>query len=426
MEESRELSDPMALLIRAKGAGRGSGFFVGKNLIATNIHVVAAATSISVEVLGTTNAKFEIIGVTAFDPKNDLVILKIAGEGTPLPIGDSCLLQSGDIVRAICYPSGKYEVTEGPVHGILHNNKWIRMKVRTSDGSSGGPVLNRDSEVIGIVISGEPSYSHAIPGSILKMLLDQAKAIEPLAQWQEREQIRGYACLAQSKKHKTNNDDEKMISDLDKAIQLNPDFFLSWFTRGNIKVCLGRSKVGDSNVPVAQQHYREAVADYTQAIKLCPDYVDSHIGRGNAQSCLGQSKVEEGDMVEARQHYQDAIDDHTEAIKLCSDYNIVYNNRADAKCHFGKSEDAAGNIEAAQNLYQAALIDVNTAIELDSDVALFYHTRGEIMHALGDYSVAIENYEKSREIDTDYTDVCKDLELAKKALERVKGGQTGD
>ena len=32
MEENMKLGDPTALLIRAKDAGRGSGFFVGKNL----------------------------------------------------------------------------------------------------------------------------------------------------------------------------------------------------------------------------------------------------------------------------------------------------------------------------------------------------------------------------------------------------------
>ena len=35
MEENMELGDPTALLIRAKDAGRGSGFFVGKNCTAT-------------------------------------------------------------------------------------------------------------------------------------------------------------------------------------------------------------------------------------------------------------------------------------------------------------------------------------------------------------------------------------------------------
>ena len=326
---------------------------------------MAAATSISVELLGSTKTKFEVTGVTAFDPKNDLAILKIAGEGTPLPIGDSDLLQAGDIVQAIGCPNGKYEVTEGTVHGILRNNKWVRMRVRTSDGSSGGPVLNRSGEVIGIVISAEPPYSHAIPGNILKILLDQAQAIEPLAQWQEREQIRAYACLVQSKiKHKSNKNDETIIDDLNKAIQLIPDFFLFYFSRGNMMVHLGQSKVEEDDVGVGQQHYRDAIDDYTEAIKLCPDYATSYDSRAAAKSYLGQSEIKKDNIIEAQQHYQDAIDDHTKAIELCSDYDSTYNNRADVKCHFGRSKDAAGNMKAAKDLYQEALIDINTAIEL--------------------------------------------------------------
>ena len=426
MKEDRALNNPIVFLKRVKDPGGGSGFFVKKDLIATNIHVVAGATSVSAELRDPeTNCviknMFAVEGVTAFDAKNDLAILKIAGEGTPIFIGDSDSLQSEDIVQAIGYPNRKYEVTEGTVHGGLRNNKWIRMKVRTSDGNSGGPVLDRNGRVVGIAVSGETTYSHAIPSNILPVLLDHEQAMEPLAQWRERAQIRAYACLVQAKiKHTANNNDETMIGDLDKAIQLNPDFFLFWFSRGNMKVHLGQSKVEDSNVAVAQQYYREAVADYTEAIKLCPDYANSHNGRGNAQSRLGQSKAEEDDMVEARQHYQDAIDDYTEAIKLCSDYDSVYNDRADAKCHFGKSEEAIGNVEAAQNLYQEALIDINTAIKLDSSYAVFYHTKGQIQAALGDYSAAIENYETAHKIDPDYTDVCKDLELAKKALEQQK------
>ena len=424
MEEDRELNDPKALLIEAEGFGAGSGFFVEDDLIVTNTHVVAGATSVSaklVDTQGNTIKKFIVEGVKAFDAKNDLVILKIAGEGIPFPIGESNAVQSGNIVQVVGFPGTKYKVTRGTVHGILHSNKWIRMRVKTSDGNSGGPVLNRNSKVIGIAISSEAPYSHAIPANILKRLLNQAQVVEPLAQWQEREQIRAYACLVQSKiKHKSNKNDETIIDDLDKTIQLTPDFFLFYFFRGNMMVHLGQSKVGEGDVGVEQQHYRDAIDDYTEAIKLCPDYATSYDSRGLAKSHLGQSEVKKGNITEARQHYQNAIADHTEAIKLCSDYDSSYNNRADTKCHFGKSEDAVGNIEAAKDLYQAALIDVNTAIELDSDVALFHHTRGEIMHALGDYSTAIENYEKAREIDPNYTDVCKDLELAKKALEQQK------
>ena len=429
MKEDRALSNSIVFLKRVKdptgGGSGGSGFFVKEDLIVTNTHVVAGATLVSAELRDSeTNCvikKFAVEGITAFDAKNDLAILKIAGEGTPISIGDSDSLQSGDIVQAIGYPNRKYEVTEGTVHGILHNNKWIRMKIRTSDGNSGGPVLNRNSEVIGIAVTGETTYSHAIPSNILKVMLDHEQAVEPLAQWRERKQIRAYACLVQSKiKHKANNNDETIIADLDKAIQLSPDFFLFYSIRGNMMVHLGQSKVEEGNEGVKRQHYRDAIDNYTEAIKLCPDHASDYNNRGTAKSNLGQSKFDEGNVAEAHRHYQDAIADYTETIKLCPDYALIYNNRADAKCRFGKSKDAVGNVEAAQSLYQEAVIDINTAIKLDSNRALFYHTRGEIKHALGDYSASIEDYEKAREIDPNYTDVCKDLELAKKALEQQK------
>ena len=466
MEENRELNEPKAISIIAKDFGNGSGFFVQEDLIATNIHVVAGATSISARV--DANTTYTIEGVAAFDAKNDLVILKIADKGTPLPIGDSDLVQKGDLVRAKGYPNGRYEVIKGTIHSIRDNDKWIRMKIKTISGNSGSPVLNVNGEVIGVSVGGSDFYSFAIPANAVKILLTQTHEIEPLAQWKEKDQIRAYACLVQSKtKHEAGNYNEAIV-DLDKAIRLYPDYFLFYDNRGvahrfvgqskvknedlaeaqqhyqdaiadytkAIKLCpdyalaydnrgtakadLGQSKSETANGIGAQQHYQDAIADYTKAIKLCPDYALAYINRGATQSDLGQSKTKRDNVTEAQQHYQDAIADYTKAIKLCPDYALAYNGRADAKCHLGKSEDAIGNVEAAQSLYQKAIIDINTALELDSSCALFYHTRGEIMHALGDYNAAIEHYEKAREIDSNYTDVCQDLELAKDAMRQQK------
>ena len=369
MEENIGLGDPKALLIRAKGVGTGSGFFVGKNLIATNIHVIVGATSISAKVVGA-NTAYTVEGVAAFDAKNDLVILKVAGKGIPLPIGDSDAVQSGDIVRAIGYPSGKYKCTEGPIHSIRCSDKWIRMKFKTIEGNSGGPVLNRNGEVIGVAVEDSNCFGFAIPVNAVKMLLTQTYGVEPLAQWQERAQIHAYACMVQSQiKHSESLYGEAIV-DLDKAIQLNPDNVRPWFRRGV------------------------------------------------AKSDLGQSKSEEGNVAEAQQYYQDAIVNYTEAIRLCTDFAAAYNNRANAKRLLGISAVGLGNIETAQNLYQEAIININTAMDLASCVPLFYHTRGEIMYALGNYTAAIEDYERVRGIDSDYTNVCKDLELAREALEQ--------
>ena len=376
MNEDRDLNDPKALLIRAKDFGTGSGFFVKKNLIATNIHVVAGATSVSAKLIDIeTNVvikEFIIESITAFDSKNDLVILKIAGEGTPLPIGDSDLLQSGDIVQSIGYPNEEYTITEGPIHSIRNSDKWIRMSFKTIGGNSGGPVLNGSGEVIGIAVSDSTCFSFTIPVNAVKMLLTQTHGIEPLPQWQKREQIHAYICMVQSQiKHAESLYGEAII-DLDKAIQLDPYNVRPWFSRGVVK------------------------------------------------SDLGQSKSSEGNVAEARQYYQDAIVNYTEAIRLCADFASAYNNLANAKRLLGISAVGLGNMETAQNLYQEAIININTAMDLAPCVPIFYHTRGEIMYALSNYTAAIEDDEKACKIDPKYTDVCKDLELAKKVLEQQK------
>lgn len=466
MEENRALNDPKALLVKSEG-GSGSGFCVGESLIATNIHVVAGATSISAERVGT-DTVFTVEGVAAFDAKNDLVILKIADKGTPLPIGDSDLLQCGDIVQVVGYPRGRYTVTESPVHSVRDSDKWIRMTFKTDCGNSGGPVLNRNSKVIGVSVSSSDSYSFAIPANVVKVLLAQTQEIEPLTQWQERKEIRAYACLVRSQKKRSESLYGEVIDNLDEAIQLYPDYFLFHDNRGTAHRAVGQSKVKNRDLAEAQQHYQDAIDDHTKAIKLCPDYAIAYDNRGTAKADLGQFKSETVNVAETQQHYRDAIDDYTAVIKLCPDYALVYNNRgtakfefgqsklnegniteaqrhfrdaindytkaiklcpdmaaaysnrAEAKCFFGKSEVKQENIESAKNLHHEAIIDCNTSIELDSNIAFSYYTRGQIETELDNYNAAIHDYERAIEIDPDYTDVCKDLELAKEALKLQK------
>ena len=423
MEESGKTRDRTPLLIRTKGigAGRASGFFVEESLVVTNIHVIAGTTSISIELLGTTNTTFDIVGVMAFDPKNDLVILKIAGKGTPLPIGDSDLLQHGDAVQTVGYPRGKYKVTEGPVHSIRDSDKWIRMKFKAIGGNSGGPVLNGNGEVIGVAVVNADHFSFAIPINAVKMLLAQTQEVEPLAQWQEREQIHAYACLVRSQGKYSKSLHDEAIADLDKAIQLIPDYATFYHNRGSMKSQFGKLKTDEGDLVAAQQHYRGAIDDYTEAIKLCSDYAAAYNDRGATKSNLGQSKANEGNSVGAQQHYRDAIDDYTEAIKLYPDFAVAFNNRASEKLLLGISEFRLENIEAADALFQEAIIDSNTSIELDPNAVLFHHTRGQVKVFLGDFSSAIRDYERAIEIDPDYTEACEELERVKDALEQMEG-----
>lgn len=341
-------SQPVIVSIKSKGFDSGTGFFVRENLIATNIHCVAGATSVSAKLLGS-NIEYSVEGVVAFDDKNDLVILKVSGIGTSFPIGDSDMIEKGEYVQAVGCIGEKHVITGGEFHSFLNNGQWLQTTVKTKDGYSGGPLLDSTGLVIGVNFGDVDYYSAAISSKILKKLLFQINEIEPFAQWQKIKLIKAYDFLAQEKLE--NKNQERAIVYLDKTIQLNPEIIIAYFNRGS------------------------------------------------RRQDLAQFDSEEGNLIAAQQHWQSSVDDFTQAINLCPDYVPAYNNRADAQLHLAKSE----NIETSQGLYQDARKDINIAIrkcpnnpiEEDIDIALCHHTRGEIKEAMGDLSGAKNDFEKA-------------------------------
>ena len=72
-------------VIRMEGEfGVASGFFVDQDKIATNIHV-AAYPGVIFARSPDQKTIWTVEGITAFDVKNDLVILKVLGEGSTAP-----------------------------------------------------------------------------------------------------------------------------------------------------------------------------------------------------------------------------------------------------------------------------------------------------------------------------------------------------
>ena len=59
------------------------------------------------------------------------------------------------------------------------------------------------------------------------------------------------------------------IADYNKAIQLNPDFYLTYYNRGVAKFFL--------------KDYRGTIADNNKAIQLNPDFAEAYNNRGHAK-----------------------------------------------------------------------------------------------------------------------------------------------
>ncbi len=331
----------------------GSGFFADKDKIVTNIHVVALPGVVFAK-LTDREVIYPIEGVTAFDAGDDLVILKITGEGTPLFLGDSDMVQSGERVIAVGYPSRRYKVIEGTIDGIRNTDKWLRMKIDITGGSSGSPTLNSKGQVIGINAAKYKDYAYAIPSNALKTLLARSKPTEPLIEWQKRDPIRAYAYHAQGHLKGVIGHYRGAIADYDKAIKLNPKTRHTYYLRGNLKAALGKHK--------------KAIADYDKAIQLNPEDFEAYKTRGAVKFSLGKP--------------EQAILDYNKVIQLDPDNADAYNNRGMMRFRFGASEFSRGNVDQARELYEKAIEDYTQAIKLNPEDTEAYSNLGAVKSAL--------------------------------------------
>lgn len=397
------------LCLMSNGRLVGRCFLVAPDKIATNIHVMADADPVSTHVRAR-YATWSIRGVTAYDVKNDLVILQISDKGVPLPLADSDTRQSDEAISVVEY-SGviEYKVTEGTVHSVRNTDKWIRMKIDAPRGTSGSAVLNSEGKVIGVIANGDFSYVYAAPSSALRALLARSKSVEPLAQWQKREQISAYRYCTQANQKYGAKRYEEAIVDLDKAIQLNPRFIDAYYGRATTKLSFGKSEVKLRNVKEAQVLYQEAIEDSDEVIKLNPEYADAYGARGASRIEFGKLEFYTGNIEGAIDLYAAAIRDYTQTIKLEPERFLAYYHRGLAKSYFGKSEYSRGNAKEAQDLYQGAIEDYTQAIKIEPAYANIYSSRGWVKLALGESEYANGNVKEAQDL---YQGVIEDCAQA--------------
>lgn len=444
--------------------GAGSGFFIQPDKIVTNLHVIARPGPIFAK-LSDDETIWMVEGVAAYDMENDLVILKIVGEGVPLSLGSSGTVKKGETVYAIGYPGGgEYKLTEGIVQNSYYQDKWLQTTADISKGNSGGPMLNGSGDVIGISTVIDDSYSYAIPSDTLKNLLSASTKVVPLAAWYKRKRIRAYSYHERGEDRYSDRQYRAAIEDLSKSIELDAEWTQAYATRGYMSSHYGEAIVRYGAIAQAQQHYLTAIKDYTEAIKLDADGDAYYNGRGHTYSHYGEYEARQGNTTEAREQYLTAIKDYTRAIKLDSDDSRNYSGRAWAKSLFGELNVQQGELSEARKQYLAAIKDYTRAIKLDpeddinyrkrgwvkylfgqlrteqgktadaqkyyqaaiadtekalqrySDRASTYHTRGVAKAALGEYDSAIKDFDTAIEHDSDYAEAYHSRGRAKKAL----------
>lgn len=143
------------------GRGVGSGFIVDdKGTLITNCHVLSGATSAKAVFSNGTSCK--IVGTTHVDKGRDIVVAKIDLIDRPKIELSKALPRKGDEVIALGTPHGlDFTATRGIVSAIRQSSElpeergdfkregvWIQIDAPLSPGNSGGPLIDRNGQVI--------------------------------------------------------------------------------------------------------------------------------------------------------------------------------------------------------------------------------------------------------------------------------------
>lgn len=396
--------------------GHGTGFFVASDKVATNIHVVARQGPIIMKKVGENNIVLPLAGinstesvnkdaigivesVTAFDVKNDLVILKVNAVSTPFPIGNSKEVKVNEPITTMGFPSRKFSFSKGRIYNIEKSGQRLQIEINLSGGSSGSPVFNKKGEVIGIHAYSNPTlgYSLAIPSNYLIVLLMQSEGIEPLAEWHQRDEIRSYAHHVRGRNKFDKGQYKNAISEFKKAIKLNTESIYTYYKRGDAKLQQGILKIRSGKTQEANQYFNAAIKDFTDAIKINPENADAYMLRGTAKFELGNRNA--------------AISDYDKAIMINPLHVQLFYYNGLRKSNLRDYELRQANTKKAQRFYEDAIFYYNIAIERTPKSSKVFRKVTEINKIL-----------KKFKNDTIVVEMCRKYykELVKNSTQEIK------
>jgi len=176
------------VLSTACGLGiEGSGWAVEPEIVVTNAHVLAGADDTTV----TTRDGAELDATPIYyEPDDDLALLRIGADLTPLPIGPRRPV--GSDAAVLGYPeNGPYSLsparvgeTRETVSEDSYGNGPVDRRITALSGSvhsgnSGGPLVNADGRAIGTVFAATtsgPRGGFAIPAELVRAALKRTAA----------------------------------------------------------------------------------------------------------------------------------------------------------------------------------------------------------------------------------------------------------
>ena len=130
--------------------GVGTGFYIHNNILATNYHVIEGANKIFV--MADKENAIEIEWVISYDELTDIALLFIPRMGQPLPVKVSNLVYGTELISS-GYPLGGERYNLKAIFTGWENfdsTLYLKLHAIIIPGMSGGPVLDRDGNVVAL------------------------------------------------------------------------------------------------------------------------------------------------------------------------------------------------------------------------------------------------------------------------------------
>ncbi|HEY2149614.1 MAG TPA: serine protease [Vicinamibacterales bacterium] len=166
---------------------RGSGFFVRSTLIVTNAHVPGDARTVTV----TTQSGQHLPGrVLQSSEKYDVAVIQVGSssqESVAVPLGQSAQLKLGQGIVALGWAEGPDQSTvrRGVITGLRTDGARQLLQTDTAPhpGDSGGPIVDRTGQVVGITTFRykDGSAGLAVPIDDVKAFIQAASGMAPMA-----------------------------------------------------------------------------------------------------------------------------------------------------------------------------------------------------------------------------------------------------
>jgi len=171
----------------------GSGFLIQPQILATNYHVIDDMMTEQIQIQfpsaeGIAKGPFNAELLYA-DPGRDIALLRVETTLPPLPLAENHQFRRGQDIIAIGSP-GKLEnaVNIGVLSSerVIEGHQFYQLGIAINSGNSGGPIIDRQGNVIGIATlksANQESIAYCIPLADVQRALTRAESLTELQKY---------------------------------------------------------------------------------------------------------------------------------------------------------------------------------------------------------------------------------------------------